>query len=72
MSTDESRLRLFTDEGSIGVLSLMREAIGEHYDVRLEEETSYLEGALFPVVHEFVVRIYDKGGTTPKLTLWLP
>ena len=56
-----------TDTGREPIM-LLREAIGEHYDVRREEEDVVIADE---VIHEPVIRIYDKGGTVPRLSLWL-
>ena len=54
--------------GGVDPLSLLREALGEHYDVKEEEEQVVVGDR---VLHEPVIRIYDKGGTIPRLSLWL-
>ncbi len=47
-------------------LGLLKEAIGEHYDVQLEKEHVRRGKGMDPVI-----RIYDKGGNTPRFSMWV-
>ena len=63
-------LLFLLDRGGSEAITLIRKAIGEHYEVRQEEEKVNI-GKGKRVVHRPVIRIYNKGGTKPRLTLWL-
>ncbi len=74
-----SKPQLFVEhvgEGTKGVSELLQEAIGEHYDIKIVEVIERDRSgdpwpdAQHPLVIDLLILIYDKGGTTPRLTLW--
>ncbi len=49
-------------------VSLLTEVFGQHYDIRAEEEAVRIGDRR---IREPVIRVYAKGESEPRLSLWL-